>query len=741
MVTQPGISSDSFQNQQPAMNNYEDAVFVSYAWEGESERAVDALERAFAERGIHIMRDKKDLGYKGSIEAFEQRIGQGQCVVLVISDKYLRSEHCMCELVEVDKNRRLRERIFPIVLADARIYRAKDRLIYIKHWDEQIEQLNQAIKQVDVVANLGGITTDLDKYARIRANFDHLTDLLSDMNALTPEMHAANGFSTLISAVERAMAGKQTGSQSGEGTTQLDEISDNRSEQLLKREVLRYKTGLARRLEEEAADLKGSLHVENYIANYIELDASPGPSWESGPRRVEEKKRQKLFDLLGGSRQKRVLVVGEAGSGKTAALKRYAWELAQENSAAIPILVKLRSLGREKMAATVIDELKRDGAFAFIANEQELEEKLRTMSNVHFLFDGLNEISSAPDSLIKELRDFLNCFPIASVIIMCRSQNDLLVRELTDKMRHLVLLPLNAKQIARHLGGISYDEFSNPARIHEMSRNPFLLTLIKNLIGGDTTKFANPSQVLTRFVKLVLDKDRENNIGQDVDDETKRQALAYLAFSLHQQSQTAINRDYAVKILEQKFQGELPERIIKSVVSHGFVLEKDGAVQFSPNLMMQEYFAALELRETVIKEFRDPVTPKDFLEHMAALKTSNASLDERVKIAKQYLMKNLRLKSSALKPLARNPWWTETFILLAGLVADPEKPGSTSSLSDWLIGHLAFSWGVPWLAWWCIGQGIRVRLNFRAKFPHSPKRPIGNFARNSRVSKMGEQFG
>ena len=43
---------------------------------------------------------------------------------------------------------------------------------------------------------------DLDKYTRIRASVDHLTDLLSDMNTLTPEIHAASGYSTLISAVE-----------------------------------------------------------------------------------------------------------------------------------------------------------------------------------------------------------------------------------------------------------------------------------------------------------------------------------------------------------------------------------------------------------------------------------------------------------------------------------------------------------------------------------------------------------
>lgn len=186
-------------------SEYEKQVFVSYAWGGESERMVNELEQAFASRGIRIVRDKKDLEYKGSIVTFEQRIGQGKCIVLVISDKYLRSEHCMYELVQVDENRNLCERIFPIVLPDAHIYKALNRLAYIKYWEEQIEELNRAIKEMGRLTDLAGITANLDKYARIRGKFDKLTDLLSDMNALTPELHAAHGFSALIRAVERSL--------------------------------------------------------------------------------------------------------------------------------------------------------------------------------------------------------------------------------------------------------------------------------------------------------------------------------------------------------------------------------------------------------------------------------------------------------------------------------------------------------------------------------------------------------
>jgi hypothetical protein len=114
---------------------YEEAIFVSYAWGGESENIVDDLERAFIRRGLRIVRDKKDLSYKGSIKEFEQRIGQGQCIILVISDNYLRSRHCMYELIKINENQDFLKRIFPIVLADAHIYEPTDLLAYMKHWD------------------------------------------------------------------------------------------------------------------------------------------------------------------------------------------------------------------------------------------------------------------------------------------------------------------------------------------------------------------------------------------------------------------------------------------------------------------------------------------------------------------------------------------------------------------------------------------------------------------------------
>ena len=125
------------------MQEYEQAVFISYAWGGESEEIVNQIDQALQQRGLKIIRDIRDIGYKGSISAFMERIGQGNCVIVVISDKYLRSPNCMFELVEIAEGKQFHDRVFPIVLSDANIYDPVKRLDYVRHWEVKREELAQ----------------------------------------------------------------------------------------------------------------------------------------------------------------------------------------------------------------------------------------------------------------------------------------------------------------------------------------------------------------------------------------------------------------------------------------------------------------------------------------------------------------------------------------------------------------------------------------------------------------------
>ena len=134
-----------------------------------------------------------------------ERIGLGNCVIVVISDKYLRSPNCMFELVEIAEGKQFHDRVFPIVLSDANIYDPVRRLEYVKHWEMKRGELAQAMREVDP-ANLQGIREDMDLYDRIRDKISGLTSILKDMNTLTPDLHRNSDFSEIYAGIERRMA-------------------------------------------------------------------------------------------------------------------------------------------------------------------------------------------------------------------------------------------------------------------------------------------------------------------------------------------------------------------------------------------------------------------------------------------------------------------------------------------------------------------------------------------------------
>ncbi len=184
-------------------------LYVSYAWGGESEEIVNKIDTAFQNKGITLVRDKRDLGYRGSIREFMKEIGKGRAVVAIISKKYLQSENCMFELTQIAQNKDFYDRIFPIILGDANIYKAVDRIKYITYWDERIKELNEAILESTKGGNLANIqrfTEELSDYADTRSIIDELTFVLKDMNALTPEIHERTGFDALINDVEAKLA-------------------------------------------------------------------------------------------------------------------------------------------------------------------------------------------------------------------------------------------------------------------------------------------------------------------------------------------------------------------------------------------------------------------------------------------------------------------------------------------------------------------------------------------------------
>ncbi|MDJ0541316.1 MAG: HEAT repeat domain-containing protein [Microcystis sp. M53603_WE2] len=208
-LSQAREALDTIQNKlkyyHPLSQPMNQQVYISYNWQEDSNEMANQLVQAFAAKGIEIIRDKTHTSYKDSIKNFMQQIGQGKCVVVVISDRYLKSENCMFELVEIARNGDFYQRIFPIILPDARIYNDFERIDYLKYWEDEKAKLQAKYKQIDL-AKTNSIMATLNLYNEIRSNIDNLTNILKDMNNLDINLHGQSEFAAMIEAVETKLA-------------------------------------------------------------------------------------------------------------------------------------------------------------------------------------------------------------------------------------------------------------------------------------------------------------------------------------------------------------------------------------------------------------------------------------------------------------------------------------------------------------------------------------------------------
>jgi hypothetical protein len=134
------------------------------------------------------------------------RIGQGNYVVVVISDKYLKSENCMYEIVQIAKNGQFHDRIFPIVLSDANFYKPVNRVKYISHWEQQKMELNESMKSLNDMSMIAEIQKELANYNDIHQSISNILFVLKDMNTLTPDMHQDSHFEAMFKAIDDKIA-------------------------------------------------------------------------------------------------------------------------------------------------------------------------------------------------------------------------------------------------------------------------------------------------------------------------------------------------------------------------------------------------------------------------------------------------------------------------------------------------------------------------------------------------------
>jgi hypothetical protein len=187
--------------------NSNSEIFFSYAWGDEQEKSesrekiVDELYKSLLDDHYNVVRDKYNLEYKGFITDFMTRIGEGKCIIVAISRKYLKSPYCMFELYEIARNSkfdktRFKEIVIPVIVERVDF---TDPAVIDDHflfWENEYNEWSGLVAKRPGQLSVEQLQR-FDKIKMIYQNFGRLAEWIADMNTLNPQILSADNFAAI----------------------------------------------------------------------------------------------------------------------------------------------------------------------------------------------------------------------------------------------------------------------------------------------------------------------------------------------------------------------------------------------------------------------------------------------------------------------------------------------------------------------------------------------------------------
>ncbi len=394
-------------------------------------------------------------------------------------------------------------------------------------------------------------------------------------------------------------------------TGQLNQTSEDEKAVALYCEQLLADPGLT---SLQFLNLKPTLKVEDASIYLKPLDtkksfAGPKPTTPPGPATALTQYR-------------RMVVLGDAGTGKTTLLRSLVLESAAGRSEGLPdlpILISLPEFGRASSNLRLLDytlkqlETRLGGRRAF------LEEKLNK-GQLLLLFDGLDEIQPRPDakvdviyhSIVEQLGRLAHKYPATSMVVTCRRAGwrgmlpdftalelvefgwediqDFIRRWMTSRRRPELIRPL-ATALLQNVG------------LRSLAATPLLLALIC-LVFERQGELPQRRSELYEWCVTALLTEAEARQPSQLKIEYKQALLRKVALHFHVLGQRDFQREALLGVVNP-FLKELglsklisSEAVLTELVSEQGLLREQGEGLYGfAHLSLQEYFTAEAIAE------------------------------------------------------------------------------------------------------------------------------------------------
>jgi len=147
------------------------------------------------------------------LSEFIKSMGEGDLVVVFLSDKYLRSEYCMHELREIGRNNKFDKMLFTKHVLPIRVeenLKLSDPMVldkYFDHWNEEKEKWKSFISKRLEQGNLNKSQSLRSiMIQNIHNDFGDLSDWLMDIFASTHALLSQNDYQMVREAIEKRLS-------------------------------------------------------------------------------------------------------------------------------------------------------------------------------------------------------------------------------------------------------------------------------------------------------------------------------------------------------------------------------------------------------------------------------------------------------------------------------------------------------------------------------------------------------
>ncbi|QGM80132.1 NACHT domain-containing protein [Otariodibacter oris] len=315
-------------------------------------------------------------------------------------------------------------------------------------------------------------------------------------------------------------------------------------------------------------------------------------------------------------KNKRVILSGTAGIGKSVFCKSIFLEMVNNANGIYPIFIELREL-KNNASATLIEYICNEISYINEKISSSNLESLIKKGNILFILDGFDEIDfDIREKYTREILEISKKYSDIRILISSRPEE---IFQSWEQFYVLNMNELSKKQAKELIKKLRYDENLKNKFIQEIDKklykthksfvgNPLLLTMM--LMSFE--EFAEiPRKIhlfyeqafLTLFRKhdaLKSSYYRKSRSGMDIND--FRKVLAYFSINTHIKNEITIPKDKAKEILHKGLKSLGKENIkagdvLQDIMSNLCLLHNDGINVTFSHRSFQEYFSALYLKE------------------------------------------------------------------------------------------------------------------------------------------------